>query len=133
MQSDDGGDQRWAQVTVAGGVQEGFPEAGLLNEVCARVHGCLSADLAWVSTRFVAPEARGLGVGRQLMRALVDDTLRSALYPCLEVLPNHPGAMTLYGAMGWRTVQRLRPARLSAVANDGEPDVHVMVLGGHQT
>ena len=114
------------------GPVRGFPVAGLLNDVCARAHGCPSSELAWVSTLFVAAEARGLGLGRQLMHVVVDDALSCGLYPCLEVLPNHPSAMSLYVATGWRIVHRLRPDWLRAVAGDEGPDVHVMVLTGQQ-
>lgn len=105
-----------------------FPEGGRLNEVCAHAHGCRSTELAWVSTLFTAPEARGLGLGSQLMRAVVDDILSNGLHPCLEVLPHHPAAMALYAATGWRTVHRWRPDWLSPDGRDEAPDVHVMVL-----
>lgn len=110
------------------GPPSGFPTADLLNEVCARAHGCDTSDLAWVNTLFVAAEARGLGIGRRLMQVVVDDVQRAALRPCLEVLPIHPGAMSLYLATGWRVVHRLRPPWLRAVVGEEGPDVHVMVL-----
>jgi GNAT superfamily N-acetyltransferase len=106
----------------------GFPAAELLNEVCAGAHRCAPRDLAWVSTLFVASEARGLGIGRRLMKEVVDDALDSGLRPCLEVLPTHPGAMSLYLATGWRIVHRLRPDWLSDVVGGEGPDVHVLVL-----
>ncbi len=109
-----------------------FPDAGLLNEVCASAHGCLPSELAWVSALFVAAEARGHGLGRQLLEAVVDDVVSSQLFPCLEVLPNHPAALSLYLASGWRVVHRLRPDWLTAVAGDEGPDVHVMVLDHRQ-
>jgi GNAT superfamily N-acetyltransferase len=106
----------------------GLPTADLLNEVCARAHGCDTKQLAWVSTLFVTAQARGLGIGRRLMAVVVDDVLRAGLHPCLEVLPTHPGAMSLYLATGWRVVRRLRPPWLRAVVGEVGPDVHVMVL-----
>lgn len=110
------------------GPAHGFPAADLLNEVCARAHRCEPRDLTWVSALFVASEARGRGIGSQLMDAVVTDARRHGLRPCLEVLPNHPAARTLYLATGWRTVHRLRPEWLTAVAGNEGPDVHVMVL-----
>lgn len=109
------------------GAVRGFPEAELVNEVCARAHGCQSSELTWVSALFVAAEARGLGLGRQLMRVVVDDARSCGLHPCLEVLPNHPAAVSLYAATGWQTVHRLRPEWLRAAAGDEGPDVHVVV------
>jgi GNAT superfamily N-acetyltransferase len=110
------------------GPSRGFPTADLLNQVCARAHGCDTSDLAWVSTLFVAAEARSRGIGRRLMEVVVGDVLRAGLHPCLEVLPTHPGAMSLYLATGWRVVHRLRPDWLCAVVGEEGPDVHVMVL-----
>src|SRR5262245_19865969 len=110
------------------GARRGFPAAELLNRVCARAYGCDTSDLAWVSALFVAAEARRLGIGRRLMEVLVDDALSSGLRPCLEVLPTHPGAMSLYLATGWRVAHRLRPDWLRDVVGEQGPDVHVMVL-----
>jgi GNAT superfamily N-acetyltransferase len=110
------------------GPAKDFPAAGRLNEVCARAHGCEPTELAWVSTLFVAAEARGLGIGRRLMNKVVDDVRAHRLRPCLEVLPTHPAALTLYRATGWRVVDRLRPAWLYDVVGHEGPDVHVMIL-----
>jgi GNAT superfamily N-acetyltransferase len=60
----------------------GFPTADLLNEVCARAHGCDTSDLAWVNTLFVAAEARGPGIGRRLMQVVVGDVQRAGPPPC---------------------------------------------------
>jgi GNAT superfamily N-acetyltransferase len=114
------------------GRPRGFPAAHLLNEVCARAHGSDPSDLAWVSTLFVSTEARERGVGRRLMETVIDDIRAHDLRPCLEVLPNHPGAMTLYLTMGWRTVHRLRPDWLRDTAGEQGPEIHVMVLTDHQ-
>jgi GNAT superfamily N-acetyltransferase len=114
------------------GPARGFPAVNILNEVCAAAHACHTSDLAWVSTLFVAAGARRLGIGRRMMEVVVDDALSSGLRPCLEVLPTHPGAMSLYLAMGWRVVRRLRPDWLRAVVGEEGPDVHVMVLTNRQ-
>lgn len=102
-------------------------QADLLNDLAAQAHGCRSAELAWVSAFFVAPHARGLGLGRRLMGAVVDDTLGEGLHPCLEVLPVHPAAMSLYQATGWRVVHHFRPDWLRDAAGEEGPDVHVLV------
>jgi GNAT superfamily N-acetyltransferase len=101
--------------------------AQVLQEVCARAHDCDPDELAWVSTLFVAAPARGLGIGRLLLDAVVADAEAHGLRPCLEVLPVHPGAMALYLASGWRVVHRLRPEWLREAAGEEGPDVHVLV------
>lgn len=114
------------------GPARGFPAADPLNEICARAHNCDASDLAWVSTLFVAVEGRGRGIGRRLMETVVADVWSGGLRPCLEVLPTHPAAMSLYLATGWRVVHRLRPDWLRAVVGEEGPDVHVMVLTDHE-
>ena len=105
----------------------GFPDADELNRVCAEAHGCSIDDLSWVTSLFVAREARGWGIGRALLATVVDDIRTAGARPCLEVLPVHPAAMSLYLATGWREVRRLRPAWLREAAGDEGPDVAVMV------
>ncbi len=114
------------------GPVSGFPAADVLNGVCAQAHGCDPSELAWVSTLFVAAEVRGLGIGRRLMQVVVNDALRSGVCPCLEVLPTHPAAVSLYLATGWRVAHRMRPDWLRAVVGEEGPDVHVMVLTDQQ-
>jgi GNAT superfamily N-acetyltransferase len=110
------------------GPPRGFPDADAMNEACARAHGCAVEDLGWVATLFVGLDARGLGVGRALLDTAVQDIRTAGLRPCLEVLPVHAAALTLYEATGWREVLRLRPAWLREAAGDQGPDVRVMVL-----
>lgn len=50
--------------------------------------------------------------------------------PCLEVLPMHPAALSLYLATGWRVVHRFRPDWLRGVLGEEGPDVHVMAFVG---
>lgn len=110
------------------GPARGFPEADLMNDVCADAHGCQVAELTWVSSLFVAATARGLGAGRRLLTTVVEEARTHGLRPCLEVLPIHPAAISLYRASGWRVVHRLRPEWLRAVSDDESEQVHVMVL-----
>jgi GNAT superfamily N-acetyltransferase len=81
-----------------------------------------------VNTLFVAAEARGPGIGRRLMQVVVGDVQRAGPPPALQVLPTHPGAMSLYLTTGWRVAHRLRPDWLRAVVGEEGPDVHVMVF-----
>ena len=109
------------------GPATGFTDAAELNRVCAEAHGCDAEELSWVTSLFVAREARGLGLGRSLLSTVVDDIRAAGEYPCLEVLPVHPAALALYRATGWREVHSLRPDWLREAAGDEGPDVVVMV------
>lgn len=106
----------------------GLAREGELDRACAAAHGCEVEDLAWVSALFTAADARGRGIGRLLLEAVVSDIRLAGRRPCLEVLPNHPAALSLYAATGWREVTRLRPEWLRQVAGDDDPDVIVMTL-----
>jgi GNAT superfamily N-acetyltransferase len=104
------------------------PEAEAMNRACARGHGCAVEELGWVSTLFVDPAARGLGIGRALVGTVVADMREVGLRPCLEVLPVHSAALALYEADGWQEVLRLRPEWLRTVDGEVPPDVRVLVL-----
>jgi GNAT superfamily N-acetyltransferase len=104
------------------------PSAAEMNEACARAHGCSVEELGWVSTLFVDPAARGLGIGRALVDTVVDDMRATGLRPCLEVLPLHSAALSLYESAGWQEVLRLRPEWLRTTTGEVPPDVRVLVL-----
>jgi GNAT superfamily N-acetyltransferase len=104
------------------------PDAEAMNDACALAHGCSVDELGWVSTLFVDPAARGLGLGRALVDTVVDDMRTGGLRPCLEVLPVHSAALALYESSGWQEVLRLRPEWLRDAAGDVPPDVRVLVL-----
>lgn len=110
------------------GPAQGCADPQLIDEVCARAHGCRPSELAWVHSLFVAADARGHGLGRRLLRAVVEDARADGLQVCLEVLPVHAAAFTLYTGNGWQTVHRYRPPWLGGASPDEVPDVHVMVL-----
>lgn len=111
------------------GPAHGFPDAELLNEVCATDYRCETSELTWVRSLFVAGDVRRRGTGGRLLDVAVGDARAEGLRPCLEVLPVHPAAIGLYLASGWQVVHRLRPAWLRGAAGDAGPDVHVMVHG----
>jgi hypothetical protein len=48
--------------------------------------------------------------------------------PCLEVLPVHAGALSLYESTGWREVLRIRPLWLQQAPGGDGHEVQVMVL-----
>ncbi len=109
------------------GVAHGSARADLLNDVAAQAHACRSQELAWVSALFVATHARGHGLGRRLLGEVVTAMLDAGLRPCLEVLPVHPAALSLYLATGWRDVHRFRPDWLREAAGEEGPDVHLLI------
>jgi GNAT superfamily N-acetyltransferase len=104
------------------------PQAAAMNWACARAHGCAVDELSWVSTLFVDPAARGLGIGRALMDTVVADMRTAGVRPCLEVLPVHSVALALYESAGWQEVLRLRPDWLTTASGDVPPDVRVLVV-----
>ena len=110
------------------GPARGFAEADLLNQVCADAHGCDVSALTWVNALFVGSDARGNGIGRRLLEAVREDAQEHGLHPCLEVLPLHPAALSLYRATGWRTVHTFRPDWLRAATGDQGPNVQVLVF-----
>ncbi|QYJ03352.1 GNAT family N-acetyltransferase [Nocardioides panacisoli] len=111
------------------GPPSGFPAAAGMNRACAAAHDCAVDRLAWVSALFVGREARGLGVGRRLLEAVVDDLRAAGRRGCLEVLPVVPTALRLYEATGWQEVQRHRPEWLARAPGGADaPAVRVMVL-----
>ena len=105
----------------------GHPDPGV-EQACAAAHGCAVDELGWVSTLFVGRDARGLGIGRQLLSTVVADLQASGRRPCLEVYPAHPAALGLYLDTGWREVTATRPEWLRSVRGDEGPDMLVLVL-----
>lgn len=109
----------------------GHPDAVVLNQACARAHGCAVHEVSWVAALFVAERATGAGIGRLLLDAVVQGIRAAGAFPCLEVLPHHQAARQLYLATGWRDVASVRPPWLTSVVGEGGPDVHVMVHSGN--
>lgn len=106
----------------------GGPQAAEMNAACADAHGCPVEDLGWVSSLFVSGAARGTGLGRRLLSAVVDDVRAAGRRPCLEVIPLHASALALYRATGWREVGSVRPSWLIDYLGDDAPDVLLFVL-----
>jgi GNAT superfamily N-acetyltransferase len=66
--------------------------------------GLPAARLAVVSRLFVAPQARGRGLGTGLLHAACAAAVASRLRPALEVLDHDRAAIALYERVGWRRV-----------------------------
>lgn len=66
--------------------------------------GLPAARLAEVGRLFVAPDARGLGLGARLLEAACAEARRRGLRPALKVLDHDRAAMALYDRAGWRRV-----------------------------
>lgn len=106
----------------------GGADAEAMNAICAAAHGCPVEELGWISSLFVAAAARGTGLGRRLLTAVIDDVVAAGRRPCLEVVPLHGAALALYRASGWREVGSVRPGWLVDHLGDAAPDVLIFVL-----
>ncbi|MFD9592592.1 GNAT family N-acetyltransferase [Kitasatospora sp. NPDC059973] len=74
---------------------------------------------AVVSRLFVAPSARGRGIGALLMARAAEEARARALHPVLDVVASDTAAAALYERLGWRLLatveQRWSPEQLVAV------------------
>jgi GNAT superfamily N-acetyltransferase len=73
--------------------------------------------LAVVSRLFVAPPARGCGLGTDLLHAACAAAVASRRRPALEVLDHDRAAIALYERLGW---QRVASAQAAWALNQGE-------------
>lgn len=99
---------------------------GDVERAWSRAHGRPWQELAVLGSFFTDPVARGTGAGLALHDAAVAEIRRQGLAPCLDVLPTHERAFSLYPRLGWVEAGRARPAWLAEDA----PDVVAMVLPG---
>lgn len=76
-------------------------------------------ETAVVSRLFVAPSARGLGLGATLLARAVSEARRRGLHPVLDVVASDTAAAALYERLGWRLLatveQRWGPDQKVAV------------------
>ncbi|MFI1734760.1 GNAT family N-acetyltransferase [Streptomyces acidicola] len=79
-----------------------------------------SKDLtAVVSRLFVAPQARGHGVGALLIGRAVEEARRHGVHPVLDVVASDTAAAALYERLGWELMatveQRWSPSQLVSI------------------
>lgn len=70
--------------------------------------------MASVSTLFVDPGRRGLGLGTRLLDVAVGRARELGRVPVLDVVQEHSPAADLYRRRGWRVVGETRPPWLPA-------------------
>lgn len=72
-----------------------------------------------VSRLFVAPKARGQGVGALLIGQAVGEARRRLLHPVLDVVASDTAAAALYERLGWERMatvqQRWGPSQSVAI------------------
>jgi GNAT superfamily N-acetyltransferase len=76
------------------------------------------ARVWFVDVVYVRPEARGRGVGTELLRAAADHVGSGAVIE-LEVLESNAGARRLYERVGYHTVERILALEVGASPQDG--------------
>lgn len=99
-------------------------EGPAMTQACAAAHACDPADLGWLSSVFVAQEARGRGLARLLIDRVLADLRSHGARPCLEVVTLNPAARALYLRDGWVDVWTGYPVW----AQGHDASVHAMVL-----
>ncbi|UQX04015.1 GNAT family N-acetyltransferase [Streptomyces sp. RerS4] len=78
-----------------------------------------SERTAVLSRLFVAPRARGHGIGALLIGRAVEEARRRGLHPVLDVVASDTAAAALYERLGWELMatvdQQWGPARTVAI------------------
>jgi len=81
-----------------------------------------------IARLLVAPEARRKGIGRLLLDTAAVDSLRRGLWPILDVVTQHRGAIMLYEQAGW-----VRAGQVTTKFGDGNESEEVVFLGPRPT
>ncbi|PJM95492.1 GNAT family N-acetyltransferase [Streptomyces sp. CB01373] len=82
-------------------------------------NGTSTALAAVVNRLFVAPQARGHGIGALLIGQAVEEARHRGLHPVLDVVASDTSAAALYERLGWQLMatveQRWSPSQLVAI------------------
>ncbi len=103
----------WVAVTngaVAGHVALHQPRDSATVSIASRTTGLPQERLVLLSRLFVAPEARGEGLARSLLRTAVAEARRTGQRAVLDVGQDFRAAVALYEADGWSRVAAHRQA-----------------------
>jgi GNAT superfamily N-acetyltransferase len=94
-------------------------EGDLAPGLWSRRSGASEDSAAVVGRLFVAPRARGHGIGALLIGRAVEEARRRGLHPVLDVVASDTAAAALYERLGWELMatveQRWSPSQLVSV------------------
>lgn len=100
------------------------PESPEVIEAYAGLHAPRGSTSADIQTIAVAPESRRAGLGRTIIRTLINEAMkRGASEVFLEVRADNPGAQSLYRALGFEQISVRK-----RYYQPGNIDAHVMRL-----
>ncbi|MFF9897763.1 GNAT family N-acetyltransferase [Streptomyces longispororuber] len=94
-------------------------EGDLAPGLWSERHGGAPESTSPVNRLFVAPQARGHGVGALLIGRAVEEARRQGLHPVLDVVASDTAATALYERLGWE--------RLATVSQRWSPTQSVTV------
>lgn len=94
-------------------------EGDLAPGLWSERNGTNKALAVVVSRLFVAPQARGNGIGALLVGHAVEESRRRGLHPVLDVVASDTAAVALYKRLGWELMatveQRWGPSALVTI------------------
>ncbi|MFH9983409.1 GNAT family N-acetyltransferase [Streptomyces sp. NPDC017179] len=94
-------------------------EGDLAPGLWSERNGTSTARAAVVSRLFVAPQARGHGIGALLVGQTVEEARHRGLHPVLDVVASDTSAAALYERLGWQLMatveQRWGPSQLVSI------------------
>ncbi|TDU05607.1 acetyltransferase (GNAT) family protein [Streptomyces sp. 846.5] len=90
--------------TIVGHVAITSPGSEAAVSLLCEQYGDRKTGVAVVARLFVVPEARRLGTGEQLMRAVSDFASVHGIHLVLDVLTKDEAAIRLYARLGWQSL-----------------------------